>query len=127
MQAYLYVMGGGAVGAALRLALSRALPVPSGGWPWATLIANVSGSLAMGLLVAALARDGAMAEGPWHWAIGVGLLGGFTTFSAFSLETVRLVETGSAGMALSYAMASVIASMTAAAAGLMVGRLWGTA
>ena len=85
------VMGGGAIGAGLRFLLGRfALHQLGPALPWGTLLANVVGGFAMGLLAGTLARFGGnWAEG-WRLFLGVGLLGGFTTFSAFSLETVNI-------------------------------------
>lgn len=112
----LLVMGGGAVGALLRYGLSRAV-LPFGGWPVATLIANILGGLCMGLLVGWLAGR-ADAE-KLRLLLGVGLLGGFTTFSAFSLETVRLMEAREYLTAGLYVAVSVILSV----GGVMLG-LW---
>ncbi len=108
------VMTGGAVGALLRYGLSRAIP-PVAGWPWATLMANVLGGVAMGLLAGWLIGR-ADAE-KLRLLLGVGLLGGFTTFSAFSLETVRLIEARDYGLAGLYVAASVILSV----GGVMLG------
>jgi CrcB protein len=87
-------------------------------FPWGTLIVNIAGGLAMGLLVA---RFGPEQESV-RLALGVGVLGGFTTFSAFSLETVRLME-HQPGLAMLYVAASVILSVGACWAGLMLGRV----
>ena len=120
MQSLLLVMAGGALGAGLRHLVGRALAPLGGGWPWATLAVNIAGGLAMGLLVALLART-AGAEG-WRLFAGVGLLGGFTTFSAFSLELVTMAERGAILSAAGYALASVAGAAAALAAGLALGR-----
>ena len=98
MNPIILVMSGGAVGAALRYGLSRALPVGAAGWPWPTFVANLLGGLAMGLLIGLLARSGAGGE-TTRLFVGVGILGGFTTFSSFSLEFWLLFERGQAGQA----------------------------
>jgi fluoride exporter len=121
MKSLILVMAGGAVGSALRYSLGRALPISSGGWPWATFAANVMGGFAMGLLAAWLLRAGDAGE-PIRLLLGVGLLGGFTTFSAFSLEILQMIERGAAGMAFGYAAASVILSLAGVFAGLNAGR-----
>lgn len=122
MKPYLLVMAGGAVGAALRFQLARALPLSSGGWPWPTFVANLLGGLAMGLLAVWLWQKGDAGE-PWRLLIGVGLLGGFTTFSAFSLEMAQMIERGQAPLAFGYAAASVLAALAALFAGLALGRV----
>ena len=121
MKSYLLVMAGGAVGAALRFQLSRMLPASAGGWPWPTFAANVAGGLAMGVLAAWALRQGD-ADEPMRLLLGVGLLGGFTTFSAFSLEMVMMVERGQMMLAASYALASVLLALIAIFAGLALGR-----
>lgn len=121
MKSYLLVMAGGAVGAALRFHLSRILPVSVGGWPWPTFAANVAGGLAMGVLAAWALRQGVAGE-PVRLLLGVGLLGGFTTFSAFSLEMAMMVERGQTMLAGSYALASVLSALIALFAGLALGR-----
>ena len=121
MKSYLLVMAGGAVGAALRFQLSRILPVTAGGWPWPTFVANVAGGLAMGVLAAWVLRQGDAVE-PLRLLLGVGLLGGFTTFSAFSLEMAMMVERGQMMLAFSYALGSVLLALIALFAGLALGR-----
>ena len=126
LAASLSVALGGGLGAWLRylagLAWTRAIgPVAASTFPWATLSVNVAGSLAMGLLAGWLARYGAHGEG-WRLLLGVGVLGGFTTFSAFSLELALLVERGALGAALAYAAISLLAGLGALFAGLFLMR-----
>lgn len=122
--ASLLVATGGAIGAVGRYQLGLTLAQwlrPNTGFPWATLSANIIGSLAMGLLVGWLARNGDSGES-MRLFIGVGLLGGFTTFSAFSLEMMLLIERGSLGLAMAYAGASVLAGLLALYFGLIAMR-----
>jgi fluoride exporter len=121
MKSLILVMAGGAAGSALRYLLGRALPVSSGGWPWGTFAANVSGGLAMGLLAAWLMRAGDVGE-PLRLLLGVGVLGGFTTFSAYSLEIVQMIQRGSGVMAFGYASTSVLLALAAVFAGMQAGR-----
>ena len=121
MKSYILVMAGGAVGAALRFQLACMLPVSAGGWPWPTFAANVAGGLAMGMLAAWALLQGDAGE-PMRLLIGVGLLGGFTTFSAFSLEMAMIFERGQVMLAVSYALASVVLALIAVFAGLALGR-----
>ena len=118
MNATLLVMAGGALGAAARYHLGR-LAVHWGGFgfPYGTLAANILGGFLMGVLVGILARSD-VADEPWRLFLGVGLLGGFTTFSAFSVEVVNMIERGDWGIAAGYAIASVIGSVAALFAGL---------
>lgn len=121
MPSLFLVMLGGAIGAGGRHLLSKAALVLAGpDWPWGTFAANILGGLAMGLLVGTLARNGGSDD--VRLFLGVGLLGGFTTFSAFSLETMLMIERGQWGGALFYALASVILSVGALALGLGVMR-----
>ena len=129
LAATLNVALGGAVGAVLRYQTGRGMTALLGpqtvtAFPWATLAVNVVGSLAMGLLAGWLARSGTGGE-QWRLLIGVGVLGGFTTFSAFSLEMMLLIERGQAGTALTYALISVIAGLAALYLGLITMRVAG--
>lgn len=122
--ASLYVALGGGGGAVLRYQVGQAMTQwlgvkPATAFPWATLTVNVSGSLAMGLLVGILARHGETGE-TWRLLLGVGVLGGFTTFSAFSMEMVQLAERGAFGLAALYAGVSVAAGVAAMVLGLFV-------
>jgi CrcB protein len=87
------------------------------GFPWGTLAVNLIGSFAIGVIWVALAGRGA-----GHLLLVTGFLGGFTTFSAFSLDTLRLIEGGQVGTALGYVAASVGVSLLACAAGLTIAR-----
>lgn len=115
------VMIGGALGAGGRYLVGRATLAAFGPTlPWGTLAVNISGGLLMGLLVGALARVGGGEA--WRLFLGVGVLGGFTTFSAFALETATMIERGTLLAAAGYAAASVIGSVAALFAGLAVAR-----
>ncbi len=118
------VMGGGAVGAALRYQLGRFAShmAPGAVWPVGTFAANLIGGFAMGMLAGWLARAGSNAGEQWRLLLGVGVLGGFTTFSAFSLETFLMIERGQLLLALSYALASVIGAIIALAVGMQIMR-----
>lgn len=117
----LLVMAGGAVGAGLRHLVGRAaLALAGPGWPWGTLIVNLAGGLAMGLLVGTLARTGGSENA--RLLLGVGVLGGFTTFSAFSLDVAAMIQRGAIAAAALYAAASLIGSVAALFAGLALTR-----
>ena len=120
MTRFLIVAAGGALGAMARYGLVRLLP--SSSWPWGTLTVNVVGGLAMGLLTGWLAfRSGAGGENIRLFA-AVGVLGGFTTFSAFSLETALMIERREFALASGYVAASVVLSIAAMFLGLMLAR-----
>lgn len=111
---------GGALGASARyLTGVAAVRVLGHGFPWGTLIVNVVGSFLMGLLVVVLARKGGNEFAPF---LMTGILGGFTTFSAFSLDAATLFERGQTGAAAGYVLASVALSLAGLAAGLLLAR-----
>ncbi len=115
------VAAGGALGSLLRFGIGRALPAAAGTIPWATLGINVLGSLALGALAGnALAQP--EASPTLRAFVGVGLLGGFTTFSAFSLETITLAQSASPLRAAVYMILSVTLAVAAAALGLALTR-----
>jgi CrcB protein len=114
---FLIVFLGGGIGAALRHGVNLASARMFGlAFPYATLIENVTGSLVMGLLAAYFV---AKAGVPQHWRLFMttGILGGYTTFSAFSLDTALLYERGEIGLALLY----VVLSVALAVGGLFAG------
>lgn len=119
---YLLVFLGGGLGAALRHGVNLATASLLGGrFPYATLFANVSGSFVMGVLIAYFAfKDG----GGQHWKLFLttGVLGGYTTFSTFSLETALLYERGELGLAAIYVIASVVLAIGGLFAGLFLVR-----
>lgn len=116
-QSLLVALGGG-IGAWLRFAVGRLSAASM--FPWATLVVNITGSFAMGLLVGWLARQGG--NEAVRLLIGVGLLGGFTTFSAFSLELVNLAQRSAVALAAGYALVSVVAGVLGLCAGLALVR-----
>ena len=101
------------------LANVTALRLIGPGFPWATLFVNVTGSLLMGFLVGVFA---ARSLTHLHPLVLTGMLGGFTTFSAFSLDAATLWTRGETGLALVYVAASVALSLLAVAVGLWLGR-----
>jgi CrcB protein len=119
---YLIVFLGGGVGAALRhginILVGRTL---GGGFPYATLFINISGSLIMGLVAAYFAFKGDASQ-HWRLFLTTGILGGYTTFSAFSLDAALLYERGAIGLAALYVLASVVLSIAGLVAGLYLVR-----
>jgi len=115
------VMIGGALGAGARHLVGQAMLARLGpGFPWWTLSINIVGSLLMGLLVGVLARgDGSDTA---RLFLGVGVLGGFTTFSSFSMEFWLLFERGQTGQASAYVLASVVGAVLACGLGLVIVR-----
>ncbi len=113
---------GGAVGAGLRYGVSEALPRASGEFPWATLLVNLSGCLALGALIVVLlaTRPASRYLRP---LLGVGVLGGYTTFSAYALEARDLLAGGHAGTAAVYLLGSVAGGLVAVQLGLLAGGL----
>jgi CrcB protein len=121
MQPLLLVMAGGAVGAGARHLVGRAtLGLFGPGFPWGTLTVNLVGGLLMGLLAGTLARTGGSET--WRLLLGTGVLGGFTTFSAFSLDVVTIAERGQLGVAALYVLASVAGAIVALVGGLALAR-----
>ena len=117
------VMAGGAIGSGARYLTGRATLAAFGpGYPWGTLCVNLVGGLLMGVLVGVLARA-TMPQYDLRLLLAVGVLGGFTTFSAFSLDIVTMMQRGDWGPALGYCLVSVIGSIAALFAGLALTRV----
>lgn len=114
---------GGAVGALSRYAVGTAVPHSGAGWPWATISANVLASLAIGVLAGwAYWRTAAEWVRPLLMS---GFLGGFSTFSAFAVDTITLAEGGSGGLAAAYVVVTLVACVGAVGAGTVVAQsLW---
>ncbi len=107
---------GGALGAAARYGLAHAWPTPQGGFPWAIFLVNVSGCLLIGAL---------MALGPaplTRYFLGTGVLGGYTTFSAYTLDFAHLVSAGRVGLAFAYLAGTLAAALAAVHVGQLVRR-----
>ncbi len=123
MLAVLLVFLGAGLGGALRHGVNiGAARLLGAGFPWGTLTVNVVGSLAMGLLAAWFGlRSGSSQH--MRLFLTTGILGGFTTFSTFSLDSVVLYERGEGGVALLYILASLLLSVAALFAGLYVVRM----
>jgi CrcB protein len=118
---YLLAALGGALGALARWAVAEALPHSSGAWPWSTLLVNLLGCLALGALLAVLLAR--FPHSPWlRPFLAVGVLGGFTTYSTFAMDVVRLTGSGHQVLAVAYVLASVLGGLLAVVTGLLTGR-----
>jgi CrcB protein len=112
---------GGALGALARWGVTTALPHSPGGWPWATLLVNITGCLSIGVLLAVLLAR--FPDSPWlRPFLAVGVLGGYTTYSTFAVDVVQLAEAGRGLLAAAYVLASVLGGVLAVVLGLLVGR-----
>ncbi len=122
MQHYLAIALGGALGSVLRFAMNEAVSARYGrAFPWGTLSINVIGSFLIGLLAVLLVERLEVSPAV-RLGLMVGVLGGFTTFSSFSLEVVQLMQNGAFLRALLYVVASVTVCVLAAAAGIHIAR-----
>jgi fluoride exporter len=121
--AYLWVALGGAVGAAARFAVAQWTGARWGStFPWGTLVVNLTGSLAIGVVMTLLLARGA--DPAYRLLLVTGFLGGYTTFSAFSFETLALLEARRWDAAALYVGGSVALGLLATALGLGLGRLF---
>jgi len=113
MPPIIFVLLGGAIGAGFRYQIGTAAMRNLGShFPWGTWIINLLGGLLMGILAGTLAKQFTPEQGePLRLLLGVGVLGGFTTFSAFSLETANMLIRGQAVLAAAYAVSSVAGSV----------------
>jgi CrcB protein len=122
MPPLLLVMLGGAIGAGLRYQVGMiALRMAGPGFPWGTWCVNLGGGLLMGILAGTLARVSDGGE-TLRLFLGVGVLGGFTTFSAFTLETYNMLVRGDGLLAGAYAVSSFAGSVLLLAAGVWISR-----
>ena len=117
----LLVAIGGAIGSVARYLVGRLMgPTADATIPWHTFIVNATGAFAIGLLLVLAARHGW--PGWWRPLLAVGILGGYTTFSTFSLEVVELAMHGLQVQAAAYAFGSLVAGVLGAYAGITLGR-----
>lgn len=123
MTNWLWVAIGGAAGSVARYGLGvQAGRWLGSGWPYGTFIANVFGGLMMGVLVGWLAHQSGGDQERWRSLVGVGVLGGFTTFSAYSLETALMIERREWITAVAYAGLSAVLAIGAVFVGLWLSR-----
>ena len=118
------IVAGGAVGTSVRAWLETTYAAPAGAWPWATFLINLGGAFLLGFLLEALARTGPD-RGRRRLArlgLGTGVMGGFTTYSTFAVETALLAGDGAAWLALGYALATVVLGLTTAWLGFEAAR-----
>lgn len=115
---------GGSLGTAVRAWLESSFAAPAGTWPWVTFLINIAGSFLLGLLLEGLARTGA--DAGWRRRVrvgaGTGMLGGFTTYSTFGVETALLLDGGQLVTGVGYGLASVAVGLVAAWAGVEAAR-----
>lgn len=119
LELLLVAVGGGA-GAALRFVLDGLVKARMTRFPLGTLVINVTGSLVLGLLTG-LGQAGTLAL-PAVAVLGTGMMGGYTTFSTASVETVQLARSGKRGLAVLNGLGMLVVSVGAAALGLLLGR-----
>lgn len=124
MTRFLLVAAGGALGSMARygLGLTAGRWAPNAGWPVGTFVANVIGGLLMGVLVGWLAFRGGAHQEMVRLFAAVGVLGGFTTFSSYSLEAVQMIERRQLGLAAAYVAGSAALAIAALFLGLMLSR-----
>lgn len=122
----LAVAAGGCLGASARHGLAVLLPTPAHGFPWSTFAVNVSGALVLGILLEVLLER----FGPTRYVrafLGTGVLGSYTTFSTYMVETVLLAREDRVVLAIAYLLGSLVVGMAAAWLGMVIGRLIGRA
>ena len=124
MTRFLLVAIGGALGSMARygVGLAAGRLFPGSAWPWATLTVNVVGGLLMGLLAGWLAFRGGVHGESLRLFAAVGVLGGFTTFSTYSLEAALMLERRDYGLAAAYIVGSVVLAVVALFIGMVVAR-----
>jgi CrcB protein len=123
MARILWISAGGAVGTAARYLMSVALANAFGpALPYGTFAVNVIGSFLLGLIMQASMGEAALMSPTTRLVLGTGVMGGFTTYSAFNYETLRFVESGNWGTAGLYVTATVVVCLAAGALGVVVGK-----
>jgi fluoride exporter len=116
------IAAGGALGTPARYGLAQVIQVPTGGFPWATLWTNLSGSLVLGFVLVLIIER----FPPTRYVrpfFAVGFLGAYTTFSTYAVETDVLLKDGHVATAVTYALASLVAGFVAVWSGIVLGRL----
>ena len=113
---------GGALGAVARYAIAAGWPHAPAGFPWATFVINVSGCLLIGALMVVLTEVVGRPHRLVRPFLGVGVLGGFTTFSTYTVETQHLLAVGRPVLALAYLFGTVGAALVAAQVGIIAAR-----
>jgi len=113
---------GGVIGAEARYVLGSAVPHTAASWPWATLAVNAVGSVLIGVLMVVIVelREAHRLVRPF---LGVGVLGGFTTFSTYAVDALLLADAGRAGVAVGYVVLTPLVAVLACAVGAMVTRV----
>lgn len=122
MNDVLFVMLGGALGSGLRFGVGTLLPASEGSFPWATISVNVIGTLVLGLVMGVSLSTEAFPR-PLMLLLGTGLCGGFTTYSAFAVESVVLAQHGQFSTAAIYIVSTLVACSIAALIGFVASRL----
>ena len=127
MAVWIAVAAGGALGSLARHGVNHLVQGQArfARFPWATLLVNVSGCLIVGLLAGLVASGRLPMRANWREFLFVGLLGGFTTFSTFGLDTITLIRGGATGDALLSVTANLLAGLAAVYVGLVLGELAG--
>jgi len=113
------IYAGGVVGALARVGLAEAVPHAATSWPWATFAVNMAGALLLGCIVAAM--RGHRQESHGFALLTTGICGTLTTFATFQLELFDMVDAGSTGLALGYAVATIVGGLLLVRTGLTVG------